>query len=157
MESMAIDLAPEQIVHWLMDEDRRDAFDLLVNTTRFYRTGELSSEERGSLDDDEEEGLSETCEVGILEVRPRHEPHRWVLRIRVEDDIGPRVPEDESVSEAEEEIDLGAFYEEFIKANRGTAEASAEVASAADKAGIARLLEAIIRDTHGHAKGESRQ
>jgi len=157
MESIAIDLTPGQIVRWLLDEDRLHGFDLLVNATRSYRTGQLSSEERGSLDDGEEEALSETCEVGILEVRPRHEPHRWVLRIRVEDDIGPRVPEDESVSEAEEEIDLGAFYEEFIKANRGTAEASAEVASAADKAGIARLLEAIIRDTHGHVKSESRQ
>jgi hypothetical protein len=53
-----------------------------------------------------------------------------VLRIRLEDDIGPRVPEDEAVSAEEEEIDLGAFYEEFIKGNRGTAEAIAEVDSA---------------------------
>jgi hypothetical protein len=153
MESIAIDLAPEQIVRWLLDEDRRDAFDLLVNATRSYQTGELSSEDQGSLDDGEEAGLSETCEVGILEVRPRHEPHRWVLRIRVEDDIGPRVPEDEPVSEEEEEIDLGAFYEEFIKGNRGTAEAIAEVDSAADKASIDRLFGAMIRDIHGARQG----
>jgi hypothetical protein len=157
MESIAIDLAPEQIVRWLLDEDRRDVLDLLINATRSYRTGELSNEERASLDDGEEEGLSETREVGILEVRPRHDPHRWVLRIRVEDDIGPRIPEDESVSEGEEEIDLSAFYEEFIKGNRGTAEATAEVDSAADKASIDRLLGAMIRDIHGHAKGEGRQ
>jgi hypothetical protein len=155
MESIAIDLAPEQIVRWLLDEDRRDAFGLLVNAMRSYRTGELTSAERGSLDDGEAEGLSETSEVGVLEVRPRHEPHRWVLRIRVEDDIGPRIPEDEPVSEEEEEIDLGAFYEEFIKGNRGTAEATAEVDSAADKASVDRLLGAMIRDIHGHAKGES--
>jgi hypothetical protein len=80
-----------------------------------------------------------------------------VLRIRVEDDIGPRVPEDEPVSEEEEEIDLGAFYEEFIKGNRGTAEATAEVDSAADKASIDRLLGAMIRDIHGHAKAEGKQ
>ena len=84
--------------------------------------------------------MSETCEVGILEVRPRQEPHRWVLRIRVEDDIGPRVSEDEPVAEEEEEIDLGAFYEEFIKTNRGIAEATAEVDSAAAKASISRVL-----------------
>jgi hypothetical protein len=157
MESIAVDLAPEQIVRWLLVEDRRDAFDLLVNAARSYRTGELSSEERGSLDDGEEEGLSESCQVGILEVRPRHEPHRWVLRIRVEDDIGPRVPEDEPVPEEEEEIDLGAFYEEFIKGNRGTAEATAEVDSTADKASIDRLLRTMIRDIHGHPKGEGKQ
>lgn len=51
MESIAIDLAPEQIVRWLLDEDRRDAFDLLVNAMRSYQTGELSSKERGNLDD----------------------------------------------------------------------------------------------------------
>jgi hypothetical protein len=156
MESIAVDLAPEQIVRWLLDEDRRDALDLLLHAMRSYRTGEMSNEERAGLDDGEEEGLSETCEVGVLEVRPRHEPHRWVLRIRVEDDIGPRVPEDEPVPEEEEEIDLGAFYEEFIKGNRGTAEATAEVDSAADKASIDRLLGAMIRDIHGHAKGEGK-
>lgn len=51
MESIAIDLAPEQIVRWLLDEDRRDAFDLPVNAMRSYQTGELSSKERGNLDD----------------------------------------------------------------------------------------------------------
>lgn len=157
MESIAIDLTPEQIVRWLLDEDLRDAFDLLVNATRSYRTGQLSSEERGSLDDGEEEALSETCEVGILEVRPRQEPHRWVLRIRVEDDIGPRVSEDEPGAEEEEEIDLGAFYEEFIKTNRGTAEATAEVDSAAAKASISRVLGAMLKDIHGHAKGEGKR
>jgi hypothetical protein len=157
MASIVIDLAPEQIVRWLLDEDRRDAFDLLVNATRSYRAGELSSAERASFDDGETEGLSETCEAGILEVRPRHEPHRWVLRIRVEDDIGPRVPEDEPVSEEEEEIDLDAFYEEFIKANRGTAEVIAEVDSAAAKANIGRLLSAMMKDIHGHANTEGKQ
>ena len=152
MEPIVVDLAPEQIVQWLLDEDRRDAFDLLVNATRSYRTGELTREERDSLDDGEEEGLSEICEVGTLEVRPRHEPHRWVLRVRVEDDIGPRVPEDESVSEGEEEIDLDAFYEAFIKANRGTAEATAEVDSPAAKASINRVLGAMLQDLHRHAR-----
>jgi hypothetical protein len=47
------------------------------------------------------------------------------LRIRVEDDIGPRVPEDEPTPGTEEEIDLGAFYEEFIAAGRGVAEITA--------------------------------
>jgi len=157
MESIAIDLAPEQIVRWLMDENRRDACDLLINATRSYRTGELSDEERGSLDDGEEAGLSESCEVGILEVRPRREPHRWVLRIRVEDDIGPRVPEDESVVEEEEEIDLDAFYEEFIKGNRGTAEATAEVDGAAGKASINEFLGAMLKDLHGRTRREGKR
>jgi hypothetical protein len=61
------------------------------------------------------------------------------------------------VAEEEEEIDLGAFYEEFIKTNRGTAEATAEVDSAAAKASISRVLGAMLKDIHGHAKGEDKR
>ena len=90
--------------------------------------------------------MSEISEVGILEVRPRQKPHRWVLRIRVEDDIGPRVPIDGPVPEGEEEIDLPAFHEEFIKANRGIAEVSTEVEGPAAKASLNKLLRAMLED-----------
>jgi hypothetical protein len=40
METYPVDLAPEQVVHWLLDDDRVHAFDLLVSATRFYQVGE---------------------------------------------------------------------------------------------------------------------
>lgn len=148
MATYTIDLAPDQIVRWLLDEDRLRAFDLLVSATRSYRVGALSGEERAGLRDAEGDELSEISEVGILEVRPRQKPHRWVLRVRVEDDIGPRVPMDEPVPEGEEEIDLPTFQKEFIKANRGIAEVNTEVEGPAAKASLNKLLRAMLTDRH---------
>ena len=148
METYPVDLAPEQIVRWLLDEDRLHALDLLVSATRSYHVEELRSEEGASLNDTEGEELSEVCEVGILEVRLRQKPSRWTLRIRVEDDIGPRLPEDEPIPEAEEEIDLPTFYEEFIKADRGIARVSAEVENPAAKANLNKVLKAMLTNRH---------
>jgi len=148
MELVAIDLAPDQIVRWLLDEDRRDAFDLLVSATRSYQVGALSEEERANLDDTEDGELGEISEVGYLEVRPRREPHRWVLRVRVEDDIGPRLPVDEPVPESEEDIDLPTFFEEFIAPNRGIADVSAEVEGSTGKVGLNHILREMTTDWH---------
>jgi hypothetical protein len=148
MESIAIDLTPEQIVRWLLDEERRDAFDLLVNATRSYGVGALSEEERASLDDTKDGEIGEISEVGHLEVRPRREPHRWVLRVRVEDDIGPRLPEDEAVPENEEDIDLSTFFEEFVVPNRGIADVSAEVQGSAAKISLNHILREMTTDWH---------
>jgi hypothetical protein len=148
MERIPIDLAPEQIVRWLLDEERRDAFDLLVNATRSYRVGAMSEEERASLDDTKDGELGEISEVGHLEVRPRREPHRWVLRVRIEDDIGPRLPEDETVPENEEDIDLSTFFEEFVAPSRGIADVSAEVEGPTAKASLDHILREMTTDWH---------
>jgi hypothetical protein len=85
---------------------------------------------------------------------PRQKPHIWTLRVRVEDDIGPRLPEDEPVPEAEEELDLPTFYEEFIKGDRGIAEVSVDVDSPAAKASFNRVLEAMMTDRHQGGRAE---
>jgi hypothetical protein len=85
---------------------------------------------------------------------PRQKSHIWTLRVRIEDDVGPRLPEEESVPETEEELDLPTFYEEFIKAERGLAEVSVEVDSPAAKASFNRVLEAILTDRHQRGKGK---
>jgi hypothetical protein len=152
MEFFAVDLAPNQVVHGLLDEGRLHAFDLLVSATRSYQVNVLSPEDRAGLNEDEKEDLSEVSEVGILEVRPRDNPHRWTLRVRVADDIGPRVPEDEPVPEGEEDIDLPTFYQEFIRDNRGIAEVSAEVEGPAAKGSLNRILTAMLTDRHEAGK-----
>ena len=100
------------------------------------------------MGDAEGEELSEINEIGLLEVMPRKEPSRWTLRIRVIDDIGPRMPDDEPVPAEDEEIDLETFNEEFIVADRGFTEVSAEAQDRAASADLARLIEAIVTDRH---------
>ena len=154
VETYPVDIAPEQVVRWLMAEGRLHAFDLLVSATRSFAPGELTGGESGTLGEEEREEVSEISEVGLLEVMPRQKPHIWTLRVRVEDDIGPRLPEDEPVPETEEELDLPTFYEEFIKADRSLAEVSVEVDSPAAKASFNRVLEAMLTDRHQHGKVE---
>jgi hypothetical protein len=152
VETYPVDIAPEQVVRWLMVEGRLHAFDLLVSATRSFEPGELAGDER--LGGEEREEVSEISEVGLLEVMPRQKPHIWTLRVRVEDDIGPRLPEDEPIPETEEELDVPTFYEEFIKADRGIAEVSVEVDSPAAKASFNRVLEAMLTDRHQRGKVE---
>jgi hypothetical protein len=153
VEPYPVDLEAEQLVHWLLDEEHRHTHDLLVRTTRSYERSALKAAEDQGLDDAEREDLSEITEVGLLEVTPRRYPSLWTLRIRVADDIGPRLPEDPPASATEEEIDLSTFYDEFIKKDRGLAEVSAEAGSPAAKASLTKLIEAILADRHRRAKG----
>lgn len=148
VETYPVDIAPEQVVRWLMDEDRVHAFDLLVTATRSYQLGEMSGGRSARIDEEMRDEVSELAEVGLLEVMPRQKPHLWTLRVRVEDDLGPRLPEDEPVPDTDEEIDLPTFYEEFIKADRGLAEVSVEAESPAAKAQATRVLDAILTDRH---------
>jgi hypothetical protein len=138
----------KQIVRWLMDEARRPAFDLLVTATRSYQRSTLGAGEDSRLGEAEREDLSEITEVGLLEVTPREKPSGWTLRVRVEDDIGPGLPEEEPVPAGDEEIDLATFYEEFIAADRGLAEVSAEAEGTDAKASLVRVLDAILKDRH---------
>jgi hypothetical protein len=152
VEAYPVDLEAEQIVRWLLDEERLHAFDLLVRATRSYQRSALEPDEDGRLGDAEREDLGESSEVGVVEVVPRHRPSLWTLRIRVSDDIGPGLPEDEPVPAGEEEIDLPTFYEEFVKAGRGLAEVSAQVESPAAKGSLTRVLEAMREDRHKHSR-----
>ena len=146
MEPYPVDMEASQIVRWLMKEQDRP--DLLVTATRSYQRKTLGAGEDSRLGDTEREDLAEMTEVGLLEVTSRHKPGDWTLRIRVEDDIGPGLPEDEPVPTGDEEIDVAAFYEDFIAADRGLAEVSAEAAGRDAKSSLGRLLSAILTDRH---------
>jgi hypothetical protein len=148
VESVPVDIEAKQIVRWLLDEERSKAFDLLVSATRSYEREELAPGEEGQLGEAEKDELSEINEVGLLEVMPRKEPGRWTLRIRVTDDIGPRLPDDEPVPDEDEEIDLATFNEEFVVADRGFIEVSAEAQDRAASAELTRLVEAMLTDRH---------
>ena len=72
VETYPVDIAPEQVVRWLMVEGRLHAFDLLVSATRSFEAGELAGDER--LGDEEREEVSEISDVGLLEVMPGRSP-----------------------------------------------------------------------------------
>ncbi|MGA9549907.1 MAG: hypothetical protein WBS14_19880, partial [Rhodomicrobium sp.] len=81
-------------------------------------------------------------------VRPPVPKNGWVLRIRVEDRIGPRAPEDEDAPEGEEELDLQTFEADFIVPERGTAEVSLEAEDAHAKASFTKFLNHMLRNEH---------
>jgi hypothetical protein len=148
MESYALDIAPEQIVLWLLNEQRAGRVTLQVSAWRAYETPEVAERELSLLGDEEREELNDVLEIGLLEVVPPPGSAAWTLRIRFEDDVGPRLPEDEPVPEGEEEIDLQTFYDAFIARPRGTLEVSVEIESAAAKGQFNKVLNMIERDRH---------
>jgi hypothetical protein len=62
-----------------------------------------------------------------MEIAPAHERDGWSLTVTVEDEIGPRIAVDGAG--AEQQIDLGTFYSEFIRPDRGITNVVAQVAS----------------------------
>jgi len=152
VETYPVDVEAEQVVHWLLDEERLHAFDLLVRVIRSYQRSALAAGEDSRLGETEREDLGESSEVGLVEGMPRHKPSLWTLHVPVANDIGPSLPDDEPVPMGEEEIDLATFYEEFIKAERGLADVSAEVESPAAKGSLTRVLDAMREDRHKHSK-----
>jgi hypothetical protein len=148
VEPIEVDVDAKQIVRWLLEEERIENFGLLVTATRSYERVEFTPGEESTLGDQEGEELSEINEVGLLEVMPRKEPGRWALRIRVTDDIGPRVPDDEAAPIKDEEIDLATFHTEFIESDRGFTEVTAEVKDRTANADLTNLIEAIVTDRH---------
>ena len=93
--------------------------------------------------------MSEIATIASLEISPIHAGDGWRLTVVVEDEAGPRVPEEGAVDEGEEEIDLDTFYDEFIRPGRGSANVIAEVEDSAAERRLAELLGTIERNRHG--------
>lgn len=148
MKTFPVDVEAKQIVRWLIEEERRPESGLLVTAMRSFRRDALGAGEDQRLGEVEREDLGEMTEIGLVEVKPRRDPGEWTLRISVEDDIGPGLPEDEPVPTGEEEIDLPTFAADFMAEDRGLAEVSAEVSGADAEASLGLLVEAILSDRH---------
>jgi hypothetical protein len=67
----------------------------------------------------EREDLTEIATVGTLEIAPAPAADGWLLRIAVEDEIGPRAPEGGMAGAAERPSDLRTFYHDFVRIGRG--------------------------------------
>ena len=97
----------------------------------------------------EREDLTEIATIATLEIAPVHAEDGWLLSVVVEDEVGPRLSNGSAGGEAEQQIDLGTFYEEFIRPGRGNATVTAEIADPAAKEHLARVLQAIETNRHG--------
>ena len=78
-----------------------------------------------------------------------HAADGWRLTVVLEDEAGPRVPEEGAAEEGEEQIDLDTFYDEFIRPGRGSMNVVAEFEHAAGERHLADLLRMIERNRHG--------
>ena len=148
MQPYPIDLEPSQFMLWLLDPNNVEQFDLYLRATRTYEPRAVSGST--GLDVSDRDDLHEIVEIGLLEVVPRKRPELWIIRLRVEDDAGSRLPDDEPVPEGEEDIDLQTFYDEFFRNERGISELGAEVESAAAREDLEAVLSAAtVRPSSG--------
>jgi hypothetical protein len=158
METYPADIDPEQLVRWVRAERRavrRSAVSAIARRTTNVR--EIPMRREVHLGDQEREDLSEIATVGALEIAPVEPGKGWLLTVLIEDEAGPRAPDDNAAPEGEEEIDLDAFYDEFIRPGRGNAYVVAEVQNAAAKGRVTRLLNRIERNLHRSEHGAARR
>ncbi len=149
MPTYPIDIDPGQMLRWLKAESEAAPGTFRISARRGEEVRELPAGEQGHLGDVEREDLSEVATVATLEIEPLHAHEGWLLRIVVEDELGPRMLG--AVGEGEQAIDLGTFYSEYIRPGRGIASVVAEVKDAAARHRVNRLLAEIEKNRHAPA------
>ncbi len=143
MATYPIDIEPQQIVSWLMVEQKATPSLFRIDARRVNEAREIPLRPEYHLGDEERETLSEMDTIATLEVKPAYSGEDWTLTVSVEDEAGPRLG-----TSQEQQIDLASFYHHFIRLGRGIATATAEVGSAAGERHLKELLEAILVDRH---------
>ena len=147
MPDFPIEIAPEQVLNWLKSEIAMRPNEFSVRAEReFVAAPTLDKQSAGIAEDTD---LSAVAAVGRLEVQPLDPSDGWVLRMRVEDQLGDHLPDGRSVAEQVEEIDLDTFEELFLTpADRALVETVlvAETQEAARRAGP--IFSDILTDHH---------
>lgn len=149
METYPVDLDAGQILRWVMIEQRTAPSTFRITARRATEVQDIPLRKELRLGDEEREDLREIATIASLEIAPFHAHDGWRLTIVVEDEAGPQISERTAAAGEDEEIDPGAFYEEFIRPGRGTANVTAEVEDSAAKARVTRLLASIETNRHG--------
>jgi hypothetical protein len=146
MAEYELDIAADQIMHWLRDEAASKLPRVEVTATREYTADAIESFEAAGVSTDTD--VASLVTVGTLEVRPTRGKDGWVLQMRVEDVVGPHVPDDESVSESPEDIDFEAFYTDFVAPDRGMVSVTISAETPQAKRRFDRIFADLIRDRH---------
>lgn len=155
MQKYPVEIDPEQIVRWAIAEEKTAPASLRILARRAVEVWDIPMRKEYHLGDEEREDLSEVATIATFEIAPTHIGDGWKLIVEVEDESGPRVSGSPDTP-ADERIDPGAFYNEFLRRGRGTASVTAEVDGNAAEARLSRLLEAIERNRHPLAASKSK-
>jgi hypothetical protein len=151
MERFPVDIDAEQIVRWVMAELAAAPSTFKTTARRVTEVREIPARREYHLGDEEREDLSEVATLATLEIAPAHAAEGWLLTVAVEDEIGPRVSGEGAATETERQIDIGTFYNTFIRPSRGIANVVAEVEGPSARPSLSRLLDAIERNRHAVA------
>ncbi len=151
MENYPIDLEPRQIVRWIIAESQIAPHEFKATARREVETRALPTRKELRLGDEERDDLSETATIATLEIAPAQATEGWRLKITVEDELGPQ-PLGRSAAGQEREMDVAAFYDSFLRQDRGLAVAAADVEGPEGEAHLARLLEDIETNRHGASR-----
>ncbi|MDH3473075.1 MAG: hypothetical protein OEM59_05240 [Rhodospirillales bacterium] len=150
MEDYELDLPAEAVVAWTLQAVKQGGSGLLANAWREYVADESFPREKGGY---EASDVERVIPVGSLEVVPEHRPDSWVLRVRVKDELGDRLPADEDAPEGPEEIGLDQFWDEFMAPGRGMASIQVSAAGPADKEAFDRFLAELERGAERGGEG----
>ena len=157
METYPVDIDPEQVAHWVKAECEAAPSTFRISARRRREVREIPVRAETHLGDEEREDLTEIATIATLEIAPVHASEGWLLSVVLEDELGPRVSNGGTAEEAEQQIDFGTFYKEFIRPGRGNATVVAEAEDPAAKAHLTRLISAIETNRHGATRGPSRR
>lgn len=145
MTEYGLDVYADQIVKWLKGEiDAGRPFEL--RATREYSAEPVDIREEAGLS--EETDAASLMTTGLLEAWPAGAEDGWRLQVRIEDVVGPHTPEEESVPDHPEEIDLDDFEAEFIAPDRGTIRVSVTADTPEAKRRFDRVFADLIRNRH---------
>ena len=148
MQTFPVDADPGQLVRWLMAEHERAPSALKIAARRAVEVRDIPPQAKSRLGDEDGEGLSKVAVTATLEIAPQYATDGWLLKVIVEDEAGPRVPDRDMGVATEQQIDLGTFYCQFVRAQRGIATVMAEVQDAAAEGRLDRLIDAVTVDRH---------
>ena len=145
-----LDIAAEQVVRWLQDEMETAESGLTVRATRAFATAPVSEAQRSAarLGEAEAADLDQITRIGELEVAPVPPDGGWVLRIRAEDPLGPRLPQDHAPTGRPEALTLAAFQRLFIAPGNAAIFVNVETETPEDWERFQVLLERIRTDRH---------
>jgi len=146
MDERDIDIDPAHLLAWLRAGRAAGDRALTVRATRDYRSADLPNPQLLGIG--EETDLAELTAVGVLELAPADSSDGWSLELRVEDELGAHTPDDESVADEPEEIDLDAFEADFVTPARGTVFGLARFESEAARARFEALFADLLSDRH---------
>ena len=143
-----LDIATGHLVQWLKAYFATSTEPMLEVSARRTFTAEPIAEDAADVSRDDEVSLMTA--IGVLEVTPAGNSHgKWLLSIRVEDSLGSHLPEQGSVPDTPEEMNLEAFETEFILPDRGVSFVTLEAETQEIRDAFDAFLADVVTDRHG--------